>query len=168
MVPKTAAKTVKAKRAAKAEMPVVAEQDGGVYLLIADDSYEFQLALQKTAAMAQQNKGHVALLYVIEEQGFLHWKNVEQRIRKEQREEAEKFMWELGYQLSTMSGQIPVLYIEEGQKREVIMATIAGDPQIKMLVLGAGSQSSNPLVSYFTGKGLAELRVPLLVVPDHI
>lgn len=149
-------------------VPPSSAQDGGVYLLVADESEEFKMALKKASALANQNNGHVAILYVMEEHGFLHWGTVEKRIRKDLRAEAEKRVWEVASRLYEMSGQRPAIYLKEGKTREAILSVLGSDPLIKMLVLGAGTQSSNPLVSFFTGKGLASLRVPLLVVPDNI
>lgn len=152
----------------EAETPRSSALDGGVYLLVADESEEFQMALKKASAMANQNRGHVAILYVMEEQDFLHWGMVEKRISSDLRAGAEKRVWEIASRLYEMSGQRPAIYIREGKTREAILSVLDSDPLIKMLVLGAGTQSSNPLVSFFTGKGLASLRVPLLVVPDNI
>lgn len=142
--------------------------DGGVYLLVADDSAEFQSALKKAAMMAKQNNRHVAILYVMEEEAFLHWGMIEKRIKKDQRAEAEKYIWEVANKVHELCGEYSALYIKEGKTRMAIMEVLYTDPNIKMLVLGAGTASSNPLVSYFTGKGLSALKVPLLVVPDTI
>lgn len=142
--------------------------DGGVYLLVADDSDEFQAALKKAAMMANQNSRHVAILLVMEEEAFLHWGMIEKRIKKDQRAEAEKRIWEVACKIYEQSGQIPALYIKEGKTREAILEVLNTDPNIRMLILGAGTSTSNPLVSYFTSKGLASLKVPLLVVPDKI
>ena len=64
-----------------------------------------------------------------------------------------------------MAGIKPCFYIKEGKTRQEVAKIIAADTKIRALVLGAASSSSNPLVSYFTGKGLSELTVPLVIVP---
>lgn len=142
--------------------------DGGVYLLVADDSREFQAALKKAATMATQNNRHVAILFVMEDEAFLHWGLIEKRINKDKRSEAERHIWEVANRVYEICGQRSALYIKEGKTRDAILDVLNTDPNIKMLVLGAGTASSNPLVSYFTGKGLSQLKVPLLVVPDTI
>jgi len=141
---------------------------GGVYLLIADESEEFQNALKKAADLARQNNGRVAILYVMEEHGFLHWGLIEKRIHNDQRAEAEKRIWEIAGRLMDMNAPPAIYYLKDGKAREAILEVLNEDPYIKMLVLGAGTESSNPLVSYFTRKGLKALRVPLLVVPDSV
>lgn len=150
------------------ESNLLQQSDGGVYLVIADDSHEFDAALEKAMRMACRSNRHIAILYTMQDQAFLHWGIVEKRIQKDLRAEAEKRIWEVISRVYQDSGLRSVIYIKEGKKRQAILDVLNDDPNIKMLVLGAGTASSNPLVSYFTGKGLSGLKVPLLVVPDNI
>ena len=143
-------------------------QDGGVYLLIADDSPEFESALRRVAYLAKQNNGHAAILYVIEDESYMHWNFIEKRIQSDKREKAEKFLWEIASRLYESSGLYTGFYIIEGKTRQEIMDVLNTDKTIRALVLGASSTNSNPLVSYFTGKGLSELRLPLVIVPDNM
>jgi hypothetical protein len=142
--------------------------DGGVYLLVADESNEFLAALRRVAKMAMQSNRHVAILFAMQDEGFLHWGMVEKRIKKDVRAEAEKKVWDVATRLYDLCGQLSVIYIIEGNVRDAIVDVLNVDPNIRMLVLGADTARSNPLVSYFTGKGLSSLCVPLLVVPDTI
>lgn len=144
------------------------EGDGGVYLLVADDSTEFEAALRRVAYLARQNKGHAAILYVIEDETYMHWKFIEQRIQTDKRVEAEKKLWEIAQRLYDMSGLIPAFYIKEGKTRQQVMEILNTDNTIRALVLGAAANSSNPLISYFTGKGLSDLKVTLVIVPESI
>jgi hypothetical protein len=140
----------------------------GVYLLVADESRDFEAALKKVAQMAARNNRHVAILYVIPEEGFLHWGVIEDRISKDLRAEAEKRVWKVASTLYDLCGKCASIHITQGKTREAILHVLNTDETIRMLVLGAGTASSNPLVSYFTSKGLSALKVPLLVVPDTI
>ncbi len=143
---------------------------GGTYLVVADESAEFGIALEYVAKMAKANKCHVGVLYAMEHQGFQHWGNIEERIRKEQRENAEKTLWSVSLKLEALGGAYPSFYIEEGDTIDALARIIENDPNITMLVLGGGVHSSGPgpLVSYFTGKGMTRLRVPVMVVPGHL
>ena len=142
------------------------EDDGGVYLLVADDSSEFEAALRRVAFLARKNKGHAAILYVIEDEAYMHWKFIEKRIQTDKRAEAEKKLWEVAQRLYDMSGQIPAFYIKEGKTRQEVMKILNTDMTLRALVLGASEHSTNPLISYFTGKGLSDLRIPLVIVPE--
>ncbi len=144
--------------------------DGGVYLMVADSSEEFSVALRYAARRAEIGRGHVGILDIINVDDIQHWSNVEARMRKELREEAEKNLWNLSKTVYELNGLRPVLYIGEGRRTDVIVDTINADENIRMLILAGGTQASGPgpLVQHFTGKGLSRLRVPVLVVPGHI
>ena len=144
--------------------------DGGVYLVVADETPEFIVALRYAAGLARANRGHIAILQVINIDDFQHWGSVEERMRRELREQAEKFVWNTAKAVNDLNGMLPAIYVEEGERNEVLLTVINREDNVKMLVLGAGTQSGGPgaLVSHFTGKGLAKLRVPVLVVPGHL
>ncbi|MCB9991243.1 MAG: universal stress protein [Rhodospirillales bacterium] len=144
--------------------------DGGVYLVVSDGSEEFQIALRYAARRAETARAHVGILHVINVDDFQHWGNVEAVMRKELREGAEKELWNTAKAVNDLNGQRPVLYMAEGNRTDVIIDTINEDDHIRMLILGGGTTGSGPgpLVQHFTGKGLAKLRVPVLVVPGHI
>ena len=140
---------------------------GGVYLVLADDSDEFHYALKKATKMAEQNKGHVGILSVIEKQSFQPWGRIAERVKFEQAERAQKRILRVAEHLNTLKDQIPAFYVEYGRKREVLTRVIKEDPTIKMLILGEGKHSSNPLVHYFINGALHDVQVPMLVVPDR-
>lgn len=144
--------------------------DGGTFLVAADDSHEFEMSLRYAARLAQAHRAHVSIVYVMAIDDVQHWSNVETIMRKELREQAEKFVWSIARRVNELNGQVPGLYIREGVHNDVLIALINEDPSIKALVLGGGTTAAGPgpLVSYFTGKGLGRLRVPVIVVPGHL
>lgn len=159
---------VQAKMKNQHNQRVASEQIGGVCLVVVDGSPEFEAALRSAAVFAKQNDGHVALLCVIEDEGFLHWNFVEREIQKDKRAEAEKALWDAAQRLYDLSGTVSSFYIKEGKTYREVARILNTDRTIRKLVLGASSVSSNPLISYFTGKGLNDLRVPLLIVPEDV
>ena len=144
--------------------------DGGTFLVVADESQEFNISLRYAARMAKANRAHLGILYVISLDDFQHWTSVEAAMRREMREQAEKFVWSIARRVNELTGQSPGLYILEGNHNDVLVNLINNDPSIKMLILGGGTGTAGPgpLVSYFTGKGLGRLRIPVLVVPGHL
>ncbi len=144
--------------------------DGGTYLVVADNSEEFKVALRYGCFTAQKHRGHVGIICIIEDQDFQHWGAVENRMMKELRIEAEKYIWSVAKTAHDFNGAVPSLYFAEGNKYEALIKTIDENTDIAQLILGGGTDHSNrgPLVSYFLGKGLARLRVPVVVVPSHI
>lgn len=146
------------------------EQKGGIYLLVVDVTAEFNVAVDYASDFAKANNGEIALLNIIEIDHIDHWGNIEGKMKKEMRAQAEKMIWEAAGRITHHTGLIPMVCIEEGKRSEAILETINRYPEICMLILGGDSQSSNPgpLVTYFAGKGLSRLRVPLMIVPGHL
>lgn len=144
--------------------------DGGVYLVVADETAEFPVALRYATRLAEASRGHVAILYVMGLEEFQHWGNVEQRMRAELRAQAEKLVWNVAKNINDINGHIPAIYLEEGDLHSVLIDVINKDLEIRMLILAGttGSHGPGPMVSYFTGKGLGKLRVPVAVVPSHL
>lgn len=144
--------------------------DGGVYLVVGDGSDEFNVALRYAARRAESGRAHVGILHIINVDDFQHWSNVEEMMRKELRAEAEKAIWTHAKTVTDLNGRWPVLYIREGGRFDSIIDLINEDQNIRALILGGAEQASGPgpLVSHFTGKGLAKLRVPVVVVPGHL
>jgi len=144
--------------------------DGGVYLVVADETDEFGVALRYAARMARANRGHLGILSILNIEDVQEWEKVEAMMRREMRQQAEKFIWSIARKVNELNDMVPALYVQEGPPDEVLINLINEDASIKMLILGGGTGGSGPgpLVSYFTGKGLGRLRVPVLVVPGHL
>ena len=143
--------------------------DGATYLVVADDSEEFRTALRYACQLVRNNRGRLGILRILENQDFQHWGAVEEKVKKELREQGELFLWNVAKLANEQNGVIPSLYFAEGEPPDALMKTIEGDENITQLILGnrAGS-SPGPLVSYCIGKGLERMRVPLVVVPGHL
>lgn len=144
--------------------------DDGVYLLVADQSQDFMTALRYAERLSVYSKAHIGLAYIIEEQDFQHWGGIEDRMKQEQRKEAEQYLFDVAGEVNNITGKKPAFYIVEGNKAESIVGLINNDHTIKMLLLGGDTQGNapGPLVSYFSGKGLSQLRIPLAIVPNHL
>ena len=140
-------------------------RDGGVYLLVLDDSPGFDAALRRVSYLARQNNGHVAFLHVSDSDNYLHWNFIEKKIQSDQRAQIEKMLWDAGQRLYEMCGLIPSFYVREGDTRQQVLDILTTDTTIRALVLGVSK--NNALISYLTGRGLSDLTVPLVIVPEN-
>ncbi len=141
----------------------------GVYLVIIDDTEECEKAIIQAAEFANAEDGYVALLYVIERVHVQNWQNVEDRVREEMRKKAEQMIWRAAGTTIEKTSKIPMVCIEEGEYTDLILKVIRENPNIAALVLAAAPSSNpGPLVSYFSGKGLSKLPVPLLIISDLV
>lgn len=143
------------------------EDDFGVFIVSVDSSHEFQSALKAVCDLAVRYNSHVALVHALEPLEFQQWGNVEGRLRAEQRRDAEQLLLDLACTVHDLNGQRPCLYIAEGSAQQIISDILNSEDNIKGLVFGAERGGSNPLVSYFSGKGLSSLEVPLFIIPSY-
>ena len=141
-----------------------------VFLVVVDESKELQAALHYAARRAAHTGGRIALLYVIEPSELQHWISIENLAREERREEAEELMQRLCEQIAPVAGTMPIVYIREGHRRDQLLALIAEEPSISILVLAAGTEPEGPgpLITYLTGKPAARLRIPITIVPGGL
>jgi nucleotide-binding universal stress UspA family protein len=143
--------------------------DGGTYLVVADDTDEFRTALYYACIRARQNRARVGVLHIGVLDDFQQWGAVEERMKRELREQSEKYLWTVAKMANDINGTIPSLYIGQGLAEDVLLETIANDERIVTLMLGGKSgPSPGPLVSFCIGKGLERMHVPVVVVPSHI
>jgi hypothetical protein len=146
-------------------------QDGKpIYLIVADETEEFDSALRYAAKTARADHAHVGVLHIMSEPDFQDWSRVEERVRAEAQAEGEKFLREVSARIYDIDQQNSVLFLSEGDKAEAILKVLQANPKITRLILGgdAAGRSPGPLVTYFSGKGMKQLPVPLTIVPGHI
>lgn len=142
-----------------------------IFLVVVDDSPELKVALRYACLRARKSGGRVALLYVLEPAEAQSWLAVENLMREEQRSEAEQKLQKLAREVNAMTGgTMPILYIREGDERDELMALIQEEPRISILVLAAGTgpEGPGPLITYFTGRGVLRLQIPVTVVPGGL
>ncbi|NBX66190.1 MAG: universal stress protein [Proteobacteria bacterium] len=146
------------------------QSDGGTYLVIADTSPEFSVALNYAAHMARLHRGHVAMARIIEPQEFIGWGNIEKAAKAEARAKAEADMQTLAIRAKEETGITPSFILREGETQKEIVAIANGNPALSAIVLAASVTKGKPgpLVSYFTAKGLTEISVPVIIVPGHL
>jgi len=143
------------------------------FLVIADDSPEFQAALRFACRRARSTGGHVALLRVIEPAVFEHWSGVREEIEREARAEAETVLQKMAEYVIEQTGQAPEFIIKyEENTRTALRQVIAEDPDIKILVLAAavGGRGPGPLVASIAKEGVkwGARKVPVTVVPGDL
>jgi nucleotide-binding universal stress UspA family protein len=141
-----------------------------VFLVVVDETEELRVALRYASRRAKATGGRVALFYVIEPSGFGHWIAVEDLMEKEMRLQAEETLKKHSDTVMKMTGQIPALYIREGNRLDALLDLIDEEPTISILVLAAGTGKGGPgpLISALAGKLNKRLHIPLTIVPGDL
>ena len=142
------------------------------FLVVVDDSPEFEAALRFASRRAKSTGGHVVMLRVLPTDSDAHWSGVREEIERQQREEAEALLNRLGEEALERSGAPPIFLIEKGEAQGAIKKAVSDDPDIKILVLAAGngSRGPGPLVSAIIKQGaqLGGRKLPVTIVPCEL
>ena len=141
-----------------------------VFLVVVNEAPEHRIALRYAARRAAHTGGRLAMLYVIEPSELQHFLAIEELAQAERREAAEELLQRLCEDIAPVAGAVPIVYIREGRQRDELLALIAEEPTISILVLAAGTgpEGPGPLVSSLVGKGAARLRIPITIVPGGL
>ena len=139
------------------------------FLVILDDSEEYLNAMRFAAMRAARTGGGVEVLAVIPPEEFNHWIGVGDIMRSEARERIEVHFEVFAKWMHDRQGIDPELVIREGEPIQEILAQVKDDPEIGVLVLGAGTDKKGPgpLVSQLT-KNAGSLPVPITIVPGDL
>ena len=139
------------------------------FLVILDDSRECLNAMRFAAMRAAHTGGGVQVLSVIPPDEFNHWIGVGDIMREEARERIEAHFEVFAKWMRDKHKIEPDLAIREGEPVDEILAQVREDPEIGVLVLGAGSgkKGPGPLITQLT-KNSGTLPIPMTIVPVEL
>ena len=139
------------------------------FLVVLDDSRECLNAMRFAAMRAAKTGGGVAVLSVIPPEEFNHWLGVGEVMREEARERIHAHFEVFAKWMRDKQGVDPELVIREGEPVPEILSQIREDPNIGVLVLGAGTDKAGPgpLVTQLT-RGSGSLPIPITIVPGDL
>ncbi|MGB7241192.1 MAG: universal stress protein [Sulfitobacter sp.] len=139
------------------------------FLVVLDDSRECLNAMRFAAMRASHTGGGVAILSVIPPDEFNHWIGVGEVMREEARSRIHAHFEVFAKWMRDKQGIDPELVIREGQPVDEIISQVAEDPEIGVLVLGAGTDKKGPgpLVTQMS-KNAGALPIPITIVPGDL
>ena len=147
-----------------------AAKTGRTFLIVVDDSDEMRAALRYACRRARHSGGRVALLRVIEPPEYQHFAAIGHLMQAEARDAAEALLQRMAEKVNETSGEVPMLYVREGEARDQLLQLIDEEPAISILVLAAGTgpEGPGPLCQALTGRYVNRLRIPLTIVPGSL
>lgn len=139
------------------------------FLVVLDDSKECLNAIRFAAMRASHTGGGVAILSIIPPDEFNHWIGVGEIMREEARDRIHAHFEVFAKWMRDKQGVDPELIIREGEAVPQIMEQIRDDPEIGILVLGAGTDTKGPgpLVTQLT-RISGTLPIPITIVPGDM
>ena len=152
-------------------MPIVDNEYKRKFLVVIDDTPECDRAVTFAAHRVKRTGGTVVLLSVIDSADFQQFLGVEEVMRAEAREEAERLLDQRIARIAAIGDIRTETVIREGRPIEEIEKLIAQDPGIGILVLAASTspEGPGPLVTAFaTRSGGGALPILVAIVPGSM
>lgn len=139
------------------------------FLVVLDDSRECLNAMRFAAMRAARSGGGVEVLAIIPPEEFNHWIGVGDIMREEARERIVAHYDVFAKWMRDKQNIEPELVIREGEAVDEILAQVREDPEVGVLVLGAGSEKGGPgpLVTHMS-RNAGSLPIPLTIVPGEL
>lgn len=139
------------------------------FLVVLDDTRECLNAMRFAAMRAAHTGAGVTILSVIPPEEYQHWIGVAEIMRQEARERIEAHFEVFAKWMRDRQGVDPDLIIREGEPVTEILGVIRDNPEIGVLVLGAGTDKSGPgpLVTQMS-RNSGNLPCPLTIVPGDM
>lgn len=139
------------------------------FLVVLDDSQECLNAMRFAAMRAAKTGGGVEILSVIPPDEFNHWVGVGDIMREEARERITAHFEVFAKWMRDKQNVEPELAIREGDPVTQIIEHVQSDPEIGVLVLGAGTDKKGPgpLVTQLT-KNSGSMPIPITIVPGDL
>ena len=139
------------------------------FLVVLDDSRECLNAIRYAALRAAKTGGGVQVLAVIPANAIQHGFGVADVMRAEAYERIEAHFEVFAKWMRDKHAIQPELVIREGQPVDEILGQIQDDPEIGILVLGAGLDRTGPgpLVTQLS-RNSGSLPVPVTIVPGAL
>ncbi len=140
------------------------------YLVCVDHTDVSRAALRFACSKARKRNIRIDVLHVMPPVDGQVLGSVAEKMRQEQRAEAEKLLQSLAHEAVGEFGITPSLLIREGKPAEQILAQTQEDYFTNMLVLGVSPQSSSgrrvisALTSYYADK----MHIPIMLVPGNM
>lgn len=139
------------------------------FLVVLDDSRECLNAMRFAAMRAANTGAGVQILSIIPPDEFNHWIGVSDIMREETRERIIAHFEVFAKWMRDRQNVDPELIIREGEAVKEILGQIKEDPEIGVLVLGAGidKKGPGPLVTQLS-KTSGSLPIPITIVPGDM
>ena len=139
------------------------------FLVVLDDTRECLNAMRYAAMRAARTGGGVQILSVIRPDEFNHWAGVGEIMREEARERITVHFEVFAKWMRDKQGVNPELVIREGDPVNEILSQVRDDPEIGVLVLGAGTEKAGPgpLVTAMS-RSSGTLPIPVTIVPGDM
>jgi len=142
----------------------------GKYLVCVGPNETSRTALRLACQKAKLRGGGVDILYIQEPTGFQPLLDVSEVFDHEQEAKAQEVLTSFAKQAFEESGIQPCMLTRKGKLGKEILAAIAEDDDINMVVIGLSPESveGDKLVKWLAERMGDTLQVPVMLIPGNL
>jgi nucleotide-binding universal stress UspA family protein len=140
------------------------------FLVIADETPEFDRALYFAARRAMRTGAALVVLCIVAPPEQQEWLGVGDLIQAEAEQKARAILDLASARARALVGIEAETVLRTGAKSDAILELITSDQDIAFLTLaaGTGTDGPGPLVQSLASKGVANFPVPVVIVPGSM
>lgn len=140
------------------------------FLIVVDESKEFENAVYFAANRAIHTDGQLSLLYIVDPAINAQWARIENLIEQEETSKAKKLCRIWSQKIKTRFNIESEIIIKIGDRADELLKLIKEDQNIRFLVLAStpNSEDPGPLIKALTGKKIKDLTIPIVIVPGSL
>lgn len=139
------------------------------YLVVVDDTPESRVALRYAALRAATVGARVTLLHGMPAAEFMQWGGIQELMQAEATATAEALLAKLADEVTAAGVERPSIIVRHGEITALVLETVAADPSIHALVLGAAARGApGPLIAFFAGERAGQLPCLVMIVPGGL
>lgn len=139
------------------------------YLVSVSNNPHSRVALKLACVKAKHHGGAVTVVHVLPPADMQTLFTVADRLKEEQRAEAEKLLQDMCEEAFALTGIMADVCIKEGNIGEGILATVMEDKDIILLMLGFSENSENAkLIEWLSTQLGNKLQIPMMLVPGNL
>jgi hypothetical protein len=137
------------------------------FLVIADETPEFDRALYFAARRALRTRAALVILAIVAPPDQQEWLGVGDLIQAEAEQKAQGILDRAAERARGLVGIEAEIVLRTGARADEILSHIETDEDIAFLTLAAGTgvEGPGPLVQSLAGKGAAHFPIPIVIVP---
>ncbi len=140
---------------------------GRKVLVLVNGDLSTRAAVAWAANWVTRTGDSMVLLHVIEPDHAMGFGVMQDLMRAEQWQAAERMLATFSGYAEKLTGQVPAHMVREGRLKETVREVLKVEPDLSILVIAASHRESGPapLIAYLSSRMGSRVQVPMVLVP---
>lgn len=144
-----------------------ASPSGRKILVLVSSDLSTRAAVAWSAQWSVRTGDSIVLFHVIEPDHAMGFGVMQDLMRAEQWQAAERMLATFSAYAEKLTGQVPAHLVREGSLKETVREVLKTEPDLSLLVIAASHREAGPapLIGYLASRMGSRVQVPMVLVP---